>query len=92
MVEYTYDAYGNISISGSGSNTIGKYNSLTYRGYIYDDEINMYYLNSRYYNPDTGRFLNSDGILGEVGSLGTNNMYAYRANNPVMYLDPSRET
>lgn len=49
----------------------------------------MYYLNSRYYNPEIGRFINSDGLLGEFGSLATNNMYSYCANNPIMYTDPS---
>lgn len=47
----------------------------------------MYYLNSRYYNPQIGRFLNSDGLLGETGDILSTNMYAYCANNPVMYTD-----
>ncbi len=90
VVEYTYDAYGNIlSTVGLLESTIGEYNSMRYRGYKYDEEINMYYLNSRYYNPEIGRFINADGMLGEIGQLGTTNMYAYCANNPVMYLDIS---
>ena len=93
VVEYTYDAYGNItSISGIQASTIGIYNSMRYRGYKYDEEIGMYYLNSRYYDPEIGRFINADGMLGEVGQLGTTNMYAYCANNPVMYVDPSGES
>jgi len=51
----------------------------------------MYYLNSRYYNPQTGRFINADGMLGQLGDIQSTNMYAYCANNPVMYLDPSGE-
>ena len=47
----------------------------------------MYYLNSRYYNPQIGRFLNTDGLLGENGDILSTNMYAYCANNPVMYSD-----
>ncbi len=89
QAEYFYDAYGNVTYSDSTSSNIAKKNSFTYRSYKYDEEIDMYYLNSRYYNPEIGRFINSDGILGEVGNLQSNNMYAYCANNPVMYLDPS---
>ncbi|AIO19041.1 tRNA nuclease WapA precursor [Candidatus Izimaplasma bacterium HR1] len=51
----------------------------------------MYYLNSRFYNPDIGRFINSDGLLGEAGNILGHNMYAYCQNNPVMYTDPSGE-
>jgi len=45
----------------------------------------MYYLNGRYYNPEIGRFISSDGLLGQVGDTLSNNMYAYCANNLVMY-------
>jgi RHS repeat-associated protein len=89
-VEYFYDAYGNvISISGPSANSIGKYNSFRYRSYMYDTEINMYYLTSRYFNPQIGRFINSDGIMGEVGDILSSNMFAYCENNPVMFSDPS---
>ncbi|MDX9691928.1 MAG: RHS repeat-associated core domain-containing protein, partial [Acholeplasmataceae bacterium] len=44
-------------------------------------------LQSRYYNPTIGRFINADGLLGEVGDPLNHNMYAYCANNPVMYSD-----
>jgi len=84
--QYLYDAYGNIL------NLITTpLNAYTYRGYRYDSEIKMYYLNSRYYNPQTGRFINADGMLGQLGDIQSTNMYAYCANNPVMYLDPSGE-
>jgi len=53
--------------------------------------MGLYYLNSRYYNPETGRFISSDGLLGELGDILSTNMYAYCANNPVMYIDPSGE-
>gem|GEM_PF-2195207 len=90
LVRYEYDAYGNIlSMTGSHENTLGKHNSLTYRSYKYDREINLYYLNSRYYNPEIGRFINSDGLLGPVGNILGHNMYAYTQNNPVMFVDPS---
>jgi hypothetical protein len=47
----------------------------------------MYYLNSRFYNPEIGRFINADGLLGEIGNIQSTNMYAYCANNPVMFTD-----
>lgn len=87
-VEYNYDSWGNIlSTSGSSFASLGAYNSIRYRSYKYDSEIRMYYLNSRYYNPQIGRFINADGLLGEVGNIQSMNMYAYCANNPVMYTD-----
>ena len=49
----------------------------------------MYYLNSRYYNPEIGRFINADGLVGPVGGILTHNMYAYAINNPVMMIDPN---
>ena len=49
----------------------------------------MYYLNSRYYNPEIGRFINADGLIGETGDILSHNMYAYTKNNPVMMVDPS---
>ena len=42
---------------------IYEYNPLTYRGYIYDSETGFYYLQSRYYDPTVGRFLNADNVL-----------------------------
>jgi hypothetical protein len=47
----------------------------------------MYYLNSRYYNPEIGRFINSDGFLGAEGNILSTNLYAYCHNNPVTYTD-----
>jgi len=87
VVEYSYDAWGNITYQ-TPNETIATANPYRYRGYRYDEETNLYYLNSRYYNPETGRFLNADGILDTGGVLGKN-MYAYTYNNPVMFVDPS---
>jgi len=74
-----------------GYNAVANANPYRYRGYRYDLDISMYYLNSRYYNPQIGRFINADGMLGQFGDIQSTNMYAYCANNPVMYLDPSGE-
>ena len=89
MVEYTYDTWGKlISITGSLADTIGVKNPLRYRGYYYDTETSLYYLQSRYYDPEICRFINADVyvIAGDDLIQGTN-MYAYCYNNPVMYKD-----
>jgi RHS repeat-associated protein len=61
VVAYRYDAWGNVKeVSGSMSGTLGKANPLRYRGYVYDEETKLYYLESRYYDPEVGRFINAD--------------------------------
>ncbi len=97
IARYSYDSWGNLlSIKdGSGSDKtndttfVGYKNPLRYRGYYYDSETKLYYLQSRYYNPEWGRFLNADGIIGANGDLTSNNLFAYCSNNPVMFMDPS---
>ena len=92
VVTYTYDAWGKIlSVTGTAANTIGRYNPLRYRGYYYDNETGFYYLNSRYYDPSVGRFLNADGYINANGDLIGFNMFAYCSNNPVMGYDPTGE-
>ena len=81
---YTYDAWGNI-LSSSG--TMAEKNPLRYRGYYYDSEIGYYYLQSRYYDPTTRRFLNADSLASTgQGFVGTN-MFAYCNNCPVIFTD-----
>ena len=87
VAHYTYDAWGNPNAGSSHSAIIGHLNPLRYRGYVYDQEIGLYYLQSRYYSPKTGRFLNADAYISTGGLLGYN-MFAYCGNNPVMYTDP----
>ena len=88
VVTYTYDAWGNIlSVSGTMADTLGTYNPLRYRGYVYDIETGLYYPQSRYYNPEMGRFINADGQLNN-DMLG-NNLFAYCGNNPVTRSDDS---
>ena len=90
---YTYDAWGNCTVSTeSGATTSQKrivrtLNPFRYRGYYYDTETGLYYLQSRYYNPKWGRFLNADGYVNANGDLIGFNMYAYCGNNPVGRLD-----
>lgn len=83
--------YGNV-IYQTEYQALGDINPYRYRGYRYDSEIGMYYLNSRYYIPKTGRFLNSDGIQGQNGNILSSNMYAYCANNPILYIDPDGDS
>ncbi len=90
VVSYTYDAWGNVlSVTGSMAGTLGTLNPLRYRGYVYDTETKLYYLNSRYYNPATGRFVNADIFVSTGQGVLGSNMFAYCNNNPVMYVDPS---
>jgi len=86
VVEYKYDAWGNI-VYQTPNQSLGDINPYRYRGYRFDEETGFYYLNSRYYNPVIGRFISSDGLLGKQGDTIGHNMYAYCANNPVMYSD-----
>ena len=89
VVTYTYDAWGNqLSCTGSMAGTLGVINPLRYRGYVYDQEIGYYYLQSRYYNPEIGRFINADGLISTGQGLLGNNMFAYCGNNPVTRIDP----
>ena len=89
VVEYYYDAWGRLlSTTGTAASTLGLNNPLRYRGYVYDTETGLYYLQSRYYNPTWGRFINADAFLSTGhGALG-HNMFAYCNNNPVNFIDP----
>ena len=91
VTEYAYDAWGIItSITGSMASTIGRMNPFRYRGYYYDTETGWYYLNSRYYDPNVGRFLSPDNanlLLASPRALTDKNLYAYCDNNPVMRTD-----
>ena len=93
VVAYTYDAWGKLlSTTGTMAGSIGTLNPFRYRGYFYDTETGLYYLNSRYYNPGTGRFINADGYVSTGQGIVGNNMFAYCGNNPVLYSDYSGES
>jgi len=90
VVAYTYDAWGNpLTTTGTMADTLGKLNPLRYRGYVYDTETGLYYVSSRYYDPEFGRFINADDIdyLGADGSPLSYNLFAYCLNNPVNRFD-----
>ena len=79
---YQYDAF------GAGLDAIEALpNRIRYAGQQYDEQTEQYYLRARYYNPVLGRFMQEDVYQGD--GL---NLYAYCANNPVVYYDPSGYT
>ncbi|WP_308463922.1 RHS repeat-associated core domain-containing protein [Clostridium felsineum] len=92
MVSYTYDSFGKlISTDGSLKDTVGKLNPYRYREYRYDDETGLYYLQSRYYNSEWGRFINADEINAVEGDILSTNMFVYCKNNPVNMCDKNGE-
>ena len=90
VVAYTCGPWGESwGVSGTLAFTLGTFNPLRYRGYVYDTETGLYYLNSRYYNPVWGRFINADGFVSTGQGVSGNNMFAYCGNNPVNHSDSS---
>ena len=88
MVEYTYDAWGKlISTTGTLANTLGADNPFRYRGYYYDTETGLYYLMTRYYDPEVCRFISADVYMSTGQGIVGNNMFAYCLNNPVNMTD-----
>jgi len=106
VAKYIYDAWGNHKVFNelnavvydstnpgaypAYTNHIGCLNPFRYRSYYFDSETGLYYLNSRYYDPQVGRFINADRIdyLAPENIQGLN-LYSYCMNNPIMYADPS---
>ena len=88
---YTYDAWGNIlTTTGTMADTLGRLTPFRYRGYFYDTETGLYYLQSRYYNPETGRFINADNLIsGSKSGVSGNNAFSYCGNNPTNKVDAS---
>ena len=86
LAAYTYDAWGNVLTS---EGTLAAANPIRYRGYYFDTETNLYYVSSRYYDPEVGRWTNTDGELAGVdGSVKGYNLFAYCHNNPANMVDP----
>ena len=89
VVSYAYDSWGNVTAI-EGDQDLGKKNPLRYRGYYWDEETGLYYLASRYYDPEVGRFISIDdtSALGIASTRFTNkNLYAYCDNNPMVRKD-----
>lgn len=92
IVEYAYDSWGkpiSVTVNNSIYEDIALANPLRYRGYVYDSETELYYLQSRYYDPELCRFISADSYLIAGNYLQGTNMFSYCLNNPVMYSDPS---
>ena len=92
MVKYKYDAWGNheAEVAAEGYVALAEINPFRYRGYYYDTETGLYYLQTRYYDPEVGRFISRDSIeYATPETINGLNLYAYCGNNPVNYLDPN---
>ena len=86
---YVYNAWGNIL--SQSEDELSSINPLRYRGYVYDEDTTLYYLQTRYYDPTTGRFINADNTI-FIGSSGTaigDNIFTYCENNPINFRDPT---
>ncbi|TYQ15482.1 UNVERIFIED_CONTAM: RHS repeat-associated protein [Acetivibrio alkalicellulosi] len=81
---YYYDAFGNILEQTGNVN-----NNITYAGYQWDEETELYYLNARHYDPKIARFLQEDTYRGSINDPLSLNLYSYCANNPITYYDPT---
>lgn len=92
LVKYEYNSWGKLlNLTDYSSNGLGRRNPFRFKGYYYDEELGMYYLNSRYYDPEVGRFISPDttDILEVQDDLYDKNLYAYCDNNSVMRIDSS---
>ena len=92
VVEYKYDAWGNheAEVADEEYSVLAEKNPFRYRGYYYDTETNLYYLQTRYYDPEVGRFISQDDVSYLApDSINGLNLYAYCSNNPVMATDPT---
>ena len=95
--EYRYDSWGKVIValnSNGGTNienTIAGINQIGYRGYFYDRDTGLYYLGSRFYDPETGRFISADGYLSTGQGITGYNMFAYCGDDPISKVDPYGE-
>ena len=92
VVEYKYDAWGNheAEVASEEYVTLANLNPFRYRGYYYDSETGLYFLQTRYYDPEVGRFISRDSIeYADPETINGLNLYAYCGNNPVMCVDPT---
>ena len=95
LLTYSYTAWGEVTFSATSMEsmalaaTLSNVNPFTYRGYCYDYDIGMYYLQSRYYDPEICRFINADSTdyLGATGTLLSYNLFAYCENDGVNFVD-----
>ncbi|MBQ7315261.1 MAG: RHS repeat-associated core domain-containing protein [Clostridia bacterium] len=93
LVSYAYDAWGNTTTTyhNGGASTGARYNPIRYRGYYYDSDLGMYWLQTRLYNPTLRRFMSPDSFVSTGQGFVGYNMYAYCGNDPVNRVDYSGE-
>ncbi len=92
VVEYTYDAWGNhvVTPTDEAYTELSQLNPFRYRGYYYDTETGLYFLKTRYYDPEVGRFITIDDLSYlDPDTINGLNLYAYCGDNPVMAVDPN---
>ncbi len=82
---YSYDEFGQLEQTGAS----GFLNEVTYTGSVSDTSTGLQYMNARFYNPSTGRFLSQDSYKGNAYDPWTQHLYAYTGNNPVNFVDPT---
>ncbi|HML68250.1 MAG TPA: RHS repeat-associated core domain-containing protein [Clostridia bacterium] len=88
MVSYSYDSWGkSLTVSGTLATTLGQDNPFRYRGYHYDTETGLYYLQTRYYDATVCRFISADEYLTTGQGIVGNNTYVYCLNNSVCSHD-----
>ena len=97
VAKYTYDPWGKVlsvtnasGVAQASSSFIGNINPIRYRGYYYDTDLGLYYLQSRYYDPETGRFVNGDAydaLNQDHTNLAQYNLYVYCFDDPINYTD-----
>ena len=89
VTRYRYTAYGKVTIKEYSEEQIGEINPIRYKGYYYDSETLMYYLMTRYYDPELCRFISPDDVSYlDPSTINGLNLYCYCANNPINHIDP----
>lgn len=91
IASYEYDSWGKVT-KITGNMKIARINPFRYKSYYYDEESGLYYLNSRYYDACTGRFINADKHIETYVGIHSNNMFAYCENTPVVRLNSTGES
>lgn len=93
VVEYEYDLFGKpLACRDTSGIGLGSLNPFRFKGYVYDEESGLYYLTTRYYDPEIGRFLTPDNLEQlDPEKAAALNLYVYCNNDPVLFFDPEGE-